>query len=160
MVLIVLLVAASIISAQNGALVGTVQDSETGIKLAAANVFIQDLNLGTHSRSDGRFKFEKLSQGSHRLVITFIGYKPYTSSLTIISDSTITIVCQLTASPLPLTDVTVSMPRYETTLRESALPLGVVSEEALHAKPSLTVANALSKEPGLSLQRDGIWNPD
>lgn len=158
MVLIVLLVAASIISAQNGALVGTVQDSETGIKLAAANVFIQDLNLGTHSRSDGRFKFEKLSQGSHRLVITFIGYKPYTRSLTIVSDSTITIVCQLTASPLPLTDVTVSMPRYETTLRESALPLGVVSEEALHAKPSLTVANALSKEPGLSLQRDGIWS--
>lgn len=143
--------------AQTGSIAGTVRDAETGKALAAANVFIQNLNLGTHSSVQGGFRFDKIAPGAHRLVVTFIGYRPYLQNVMIHTDSTLLLSCLLMPSPLPLTDVTISMPRYETTLRESPLPIGVVGEEKIQMKQPLTVANILAAEPGLSLQRDGIW---
>jgi iron complex outermembrane receptor protein len=71
--LILLLVAAPAL-AQNGTLTGLVTDVESGEPLIGANVALADLNIGTATDTEGRYRFEA-PPGTHTLVASFVGYR-------------------------------------------------------------------------------------
>ena len=151
-----LVLAASSVQAQTARVSGVVVDQATGKHLQGANIISLRTNTGTISDATGAFKFDHLPIGLHSLRASFIGYKAVISQVNVGDDSSL-VRFQLAASPLPVMDVTITMPRYATTLRETALPLSVVSSEQLSGRAPTTVADALQNEPGVALQRDGIW---
>lgn len=61
---------------RTGVLVGTVTDADTGDPLIGANVFLVDLGRGVSADLDGRFRFEALPAGTHRVRVTYTGYAP------------------------------------------------------------------------------------
>jgi outer membrane receptor protein involved in Fe transport len=55
---------------------GTITDQK-GNTLIGANVYINELKLGTISNVDGYFLIDKIKQGDYHLTISYIGYTPY-----------------------------------------------------------------------------------
>ncbi len=53
---------------------GTITDSETGEPLVGATVLVKGTTQGTVTNFDGKFSLKGLSDGSHDLVLTYIGY--------------------------------------------------------------------------------------
>jgi len=142
--------------AQSVRITGVVIDLATGKPLHGANVFSREMNIGAVTDAAGEFRFERLPAGQHTLRATFIGYRPAFKVVQAGEESS-DLRFELTTSPLPVMDMTITMPRHATTLSESALPLSVVGSEKLESTSPTTVADALQSEPGIALQRDGIW---
>lgn len=142
--------------AQTGALSGLVVDQATGKPLRGANVLIQDTNTGTITNEAGAFRFMHLRPGDHTLRVSYVGYRTVSVRVSATTEPEVLRI-ELTTSPLPLMEMTVSVPRYATSPRESALPLAVVTAEKLAAAAPVTVSDALQTEPGIALQRDGVW---
>ncbi|WP_214072542.1 carboxypeptidase-like regulatory domain-containing protein [Mucilaginibacter sp. dw_454] len=75
-------------SAQNKYnITGTVED-EKGQPLKSATVFLSQSQSITISDDAGRFGFSQMDQGSYRLIVTMIGYAPYTQDFTLRDKST------------------------------------------------------------------------
>ncbi len=142
--------------AQSGRVTGVVVDQATGKPLHGANVFCREINIGAVTDGAGGFRFDHLPLGQHTLRAAFIGYRP-AFKMVQVGQEISELRFELTTSPLPVMDMTITMPRYATTLSETALPLSVVSSEKLESTAPTTVSDALQSEPGIALQRDGIW---
>jgi hypothetical protein len=54
---------------------GRVVDAETGEPLRGAHVFLSGTQIGTVTNPSGRFEINRIPAGSHRLVISIIGYE-------------------------------------------------------------------------------------
>lgn len=57
------------------ALVGQIVDAETGSPVAGANVFVADSGSGTATNTDGRFAVAGLLPGTHRVLVSHVGYQ-------------------------------------------------------------------------------------
>ncbi len=62
---------------------GTVRDAETGESLPGANVYLEGVGRGTSTDLDGQFEIANVGEGSHTLIISFIGYKEYRSPVVV-----------------------------------------------------------------------------
>ena len=66
---------------------GTVRDAETGESLPGANVYLEGVGRGTTTDLDGQFEITRVGEGSHTLVISFVGYKEYRSTVVVEPDA-------------------------------------------------------------------------
>ena len=57
-----------------GQIQGTI--TSEGVPLAGATVFVESLRQGTLSEADGRFRLNDIPEGSHTLVISYVGFVP------------------------------------------------------------------------------------
>jgi len=146
-----------ILLAQTSSITGRVYDEQSGRPLSGANVTLTDLSLGGQTAEDGRFHFDKLSPGSYPVSISYIGYRTRLMRLQARANQTVHLEIPMEVSPLPMAEIVVTSTRYKLELKEAALPLEVVGSQRIAAQSPVTVADALCAEPGVSLQRDGIW---
>ncbi len=65
---------------------GLVSDKETGKTLPGASVTIDSSYLSTITGFDGRFTFNKIDEGHHVIVISYVGYKSTTKEFTLSAD--------------------------------------------------------------------------
>ncbi|MBL7877477.1 MAG: carboxypeptidase-like regulatory domain-containing protein, partial [Cyclobacteriaceae bacterium] len=77
--LILLLVLTTGVTAQTK-ISGSVKD-ERGELIPGANVLIQDSYDGTSTGVNGAFTFVTEETGTQTLIVTFVGYKPYSQTL-------------------------------------------------------------------------------
>jgi hypothetical protein len=61
---------------------GSVYEAETGNTLAGANIYFPDSRKGTSSNANGEYIL-KVEPGSYQMVVSYIGFKPDTLSLTV-----------------------------------------------------------------------------
>lgn len=62
---------------RRGQLAGRVVDEETGEPLPHAHVLLADASTGTATNEAGLFSFSSLLSGSHRVVVTYMGYRTH-----------------------------------------------------------------------------------
>ena len=60
---------------------GVVSDNSTGSTLPGANVFIENLSMGSITDLDGEYTILRVPTGTHTLQVSFIGYE--TQSITV-----------------------------------------------------------------------------
>ncbi len=142
--------------AEYGSLNGVVR-GEADRPLAGANIIIKETAWGTVSRSDGTFQFNRLLPGRYHVMISFIGYQSVIVAVQVLPQQTAAIEVTLKVSPLPYADVNITSLRYQTDLKEVSMPLSAVTAEKIQATAPITVSDALKDEPGIAMQRDGIW---
>ena len=70
------------VSAQKGGLKGIIID-ESGLYLPGANVTIKSINKGAFTDFNGQFTLVNIPAGQYDLSVSFIGFQPYTKSVTI-----------------------------------------------------------------------------
>lgn len=77
--------------AQTGSISGKVTDGDSYEPLPGANILIKGTSLGTISDINGEFKIDQLNPGNYLLEISFIGYEPNESFVTVRAGKNMTI---------------------------------------------------------------------
>ncbi len=68
---------------QNGTVTGKVVSGEDNTPLAGANIVIAETSKGTSTDQNGEFSIEGLSQGTHKLTISYVGYQALEGTITV-----------------------------------------------------------------------------
>jgi len=138
--------------AQTGTVNGVVSDSLSGQPLSDALVRAEGTSVSSRSGLRGRFTLAGLSETTVNLVVTRIGYRRATRSVTV-GDTNVAI--QLSRTALRLDELVVTGQAGNTEMRALGNDVGILDMTAAQeATPSNTVLEALSAAvPGLQIQR-------
>ncbi|MBN2354864.1 TonB-dependent receptor [candidate division KSB1 bacterium] len=142
--------------AQYGSIHGVVL-GEQHKPLTAANIVIQESSIGTFTKEDGSFHFDRIDAGQHHITVSYIGYKSITTKVQVWAQQTTRITIELAISPLPFTEINITSLRFQTDLNDVSIPMNVVGADKIAATAPVTVSDALQEQSGVSLHRDGIW---
>ncbi|MCH2459437.1 MAG: carboxypeptidase-like regulatory domain-containing protein, partial [Gemmatimonadetes bacterium] len=102
------LISAPSLVAQTGSVTGRVTDGQTGQSIAAAQVFIANLDIGVLSQQNGSYLLLNVPAGSHTLTVQRIGYREATQTVTVASGETVALDFQITEEALQLDEIIIT----------------------------------------------------
>jgi len=139
---------------------GRVLDANTGEPLVGATVTIN--KQSTYVKLDGTFQFKSLGVGKYTIKVTYTGYLTETKDLQITSATETKVVdVNLRSTSNILSSVTVSSRNRENDnsirrLEKEADPIiNVLSAKNIQLLPDITVANALQRVSGVTIEKSG-----
>jgi len=142
-------------SAQGYGLSGMVTDAETGAGIESAFVRIMELNSGVSTADTGAFTLVGVPAGTYTVKATAVGYAPSTTSVTV--PSQVRLEIELSVTPIVVDEVISTARGRHTRLTDTPGSVAVVDETALHETNAATIAEALSRKPGISVSADMPW---
>jgi TonB-linked SusC/RagA family outer membrane protein len=89
LLLCVLFVPAAV--AQTGTVAGTVIEAESGEPLPGVNVVLQELDRGAATNTEGGYRISGIPVGTYTLRVSFVGFQPYETEITIEADEVVTL---------------------------------------------------------------------
>lgn len=137
-----------------GRIVGTVVDDSDATPLIAATIFIQELQQGTTTDSQGRFAFAKVPYGTYTLEIKYMGYQMRTLQVSIALAKAKPLEVRLQPESQSLEDVVVRAKGEVRRVREQAMPVTVFSMKQLQGTVS-DVRGILSRTVGVAIRASG-----
>jgi len=130
-------------------LTGKVMDTQTGIALQGAVIFIHDIKVTAITGGDGTFSTTKFPSGKYLVEVSFIGYATIIETIDLINDATKDFF--LSPSVAEHEGVTVTGVGSATKLKQSAQPVSIVKRTDLLQTTSTNIIDALGKRvPGLT----------
>ncbi|MFI8377573.1 TonB-dependent receptor [Leeuwenhoekiella sp. NPDC079379] len=147
------------LSAQNSSIQGVIVD-DYGINVPGAAVMIEALNKGSVSNQDGKFTFLDIPEGSHTLVIKYLGFKDMFVQVDVASGKTATVSILLTSEETKLDDVQVigyssgGQSRALNTQKNNLNITNVVSTDQIGKFPDANIGDAAKRIPGITMQID------
>ncbi len=131
-----------------GKLSGYVHQKENGSKLQGVNIFINELQRGTITDSDGYYSFSNLPFGTYHIQFSFVGFKPEVFLIDINKSNTKFNVEMISAN-INIGDVLVLGNAIRS---KEKLPYRIetISKTQLEENGFLTVSKSLSILPGVS----------
>ena len=94
-----------------GSFAGKVRDGRTGKPLHGATVLLADASGGTATNSSGVFRLNRMISGSHRILISFVGYHPVETVVEIRPDEMVRTEVALQPRPFTFTPVVIEAHR-------------------------------------------------
>lgn len=148
------------VGAQSQTLKGKVVDVNTGEPLVGAVVKLEGTSLGAIVKLDGSYSFTKLNPGTYTIKISFQGYKTNIDTTVTVAATGVTVV-NITAEPntLDLSSITISSvaskdDKGARRLEKMADPvLNILSSKTLQLLPDITVANAMQRVSGVTIEK-------
>ncbi len=142
---------------------GKVLDAGTGEPLVGATIKIEGVQAAALVKLDGTFSFGKLKPGTYKLSVGYEGYKTGAGKTVVLSDnSTKTVDFILESMTNELSSVTVSASgshdadKGARRIEKVADPLlNVLSSKTIQLLPDITVANALQRVSGVTIEKSG-----
>ena len=92
---------------QSGNIQGVITD-ENGVTVPGATVSIKELNKGTVSDFDGKFTLVDVAEGTHNVLVSFIGYANVEKEVTIIAEGTVTLNVTMNSESTELEEVLIT----------------------------------------------------
>ncbi|MBS1510829.1 MAG: TonB-dependent receptor [Bacteroidetes bacterium] len=149
-------------TAKSQGIKGKVIDGNTGDPLVGAHVVLAGTAYSTIVKLDGTFSFSKLSAGIYTVSLDYAGYKKAADTVVTVTANTIaTVRFTLEPSAVELTSVTItstgsSDDKGARRLEKLADPiLNVLSAKTIQLLPDITVANALQRVSGVTIEKSG-----
>ncbi len=146
-------------TAKASAVSGRILDNELQT-LPGATIFVEELNSGTISDINGFYSLPNLKPGKYHIEVTYIGYEPYTTEITVDASGKTTVTnITLGESSQALAEVTVKgvMDQQRRALNAQKSNLGVtnvVSADQVGKFPDSNIGDALKRIPGINVQYD------
>ncbi|HOI78776.1 MAG TPA: carboxypeptidase-like regulatory domain-containing protein, partial [Petrimonas sp.] len=77
-----MLISTMVVFSQRGhhVLTGKITD-ENNNELVGATVYIEELGVGDDTNASGDYRIEHISGGRHRIMVSYMGYKPLTKEI-------------------------------------------------------------------------------
>jgi TonB-dependent receptor len=158
-------ISATNLIAAAGIINGVVSDAISGGFLVGAEVRISGLDVVAVTNSEGRFTLRSVPAGNYTLEATYLGRAPQRAAVTVVDNQTSVVsmvVAPLSDSSAPINGMVVigSRPQAESEARalqlqrSSAAIINVVSADAVGQFPDQNIAAALSRLPGIAVERD------
>ncbi|MFZ1086985.1 MAG: TonB-dependent receptor [Terracidiphilus sp.] len=145
-------------SDSKGTLIGRVSDT-SGAVLQGAQILIQPSMTTSVSSIQGEFILTNLAPGSYNVSITFVGFAPFTKSVTILAGQTTSLdaVMEVASSAQEIivtaTDVHGDAEAINR-IASSENILNVITNDQIMSLPNADVADALGRLMGVTLERD------
>lgn len=144
-----------------GAITGTVSQAGSGDYLDGASVSIPALDLSTVVDRTGRFSLVGVPAGTHDVVIRYVGYPDARRTVTV-ADDAVTLDVAMTAGGDEGGEIVVSGSRPIAESEAAALQIqrtspslvSVIASDSIGRLPDQNVAQAVSRLPGVGVQRD------
>ncbi|MGD1007073.1 MAG: TonB-dependent receptor [Ignavibacteriaceae bacterium] len=143
--------------AQSISLKGKIIDLNEKLPVENVHISISQAHLAT-SNSSGDFFFDKLQAGTFSLKISHINYKTEDIILNVYSDTSI--VIYIKPKSYLLKEITVTSSKYEQNSDDLSYSASFVSKDKINEVPATSVPELLQYEPGVTIERDGIWGAD
>lgn len=145
--------------AQNGIIRGTITD-EIGLGLPGANIVIEALTTGTYSDVNGNFTLKNVSTGKQEVTVTFIGYAPNKSTITVKEDEAVALNISLVPGVTVGEEVLILGDRLKgqakalNQQKNKSNISNIVSADQIGRFPDANVGDALKRIPGITMQSD------
>lgn len=158
--MVVLLFGTTMLYSQTGTLKGFIHDKETGEPCIFANVTIPtgEITLGASTDVNGYFSIPKIPVGTHKIIVTYLGYNDITEEFTISKEGQLVSKnFQMEKSAVVLQETVISAEREEqqTQVRASIIK---VSPAQIKQLPSVggepDIAQFLQVLPGVTFTGD------
>lgn len=152
--LLLFLITASSLYAQNiGAVKGKII-SDSGQPLSNANIIVEGTNVGTSTDENGYFFFDKLPLGELVLTVTCIGYKTERKKITVTGTAIQEITIILEETSYDFNDVVVTGTRTQRRLKDTPVRTEIINEEELKQNGFLKLTDVLIEQTGLAVIQD------
>ena len=130
-----------------GVIEGLVVEAEGERPVSGAEVILSVGNRRTLTGDDGRFSFQGVPAGSHRIRVTAIGYQETTVSVSVGEGAGASVVVVLERAPIPLAEMVIAPGRIGILDVNRTVMGSTLSREEIEAIPSL------GEDPFRTLQR-------
>ncbi len=147
----------SLMHSQTVSLFGYVVDAATHRPVSQAIVVLLERRQQTSTDENGRFDFDQLKAGQYTLCIRHIAFAAIEHRISLSSVDRDTLIIKLQSALIPSEEVIVRSTRTATYLENTPYPLTVITNDHLVENSNFTISDALSREPGIALVRDGMW---
>lgn len=157
--LLVLFLLPSFAQAQTSTLTGSVIDAETDEPLVGASIVLEGTDYYAVARLDGTFRISNVPYGNYDIEVSFVSYTPDRRSITVDAE-TVELDIRLESDTQQMGEVVVSARRdlrteqsARVTERQANAIVNVLDARSIALSPDITVANAVQRVSGVSLER-------
>jgi TonB-dependent receptor len=143
-----------------GMIVGRILDGADSSPLWGVNVTIKGTSLGASTNDEGRFKISNVPPGTFTLVISYLGYGKAEREVRLETGATANVEVRLTQSVIVGQEVviTAQLKGQQAAINQQLTSnsiVNILSQERIRELPDQNAAEAISRLPGISVQRDG-----
>ena len=133
---------------------GTVRDQGSGDPVAAAQVFLEGLNLGALTQADGSYSITDVPAGSHTLTVQFLGFRSESVVVTIAAGQSVVQNFFLSQQALQLDELVVTGTAAASRVREIGNSVAVLDAGIAEVQPISNVSDLLrARLPGVVVQQ-------
>ncbi|MBN1397712.1 MAG: TonB-dependent receptor [Bacteroidetes bacterium] len=145
------------IYSQDANLAGKVIDAATRHPISRALIVLMETGQQKNSDDNGRFIFDRLGPGRFSISVRHIAFAGIERTIILTPGMNDTIIIEMHPAIFPSDEVIIRSTRTYSSVKNNLFPLNTVSSEQLSITRAATISEALTKDPGISLVRDGIW---
>ncbi|MDZ7778914.1 MAG: TonB-dependent receptor [Gemmatimonadota bacterium] len=146
---------ASAAEAQNGQVVGQVQDASSGAPLGEVQVHIPSAGLGVLSRADGRFVILNVPAGTYELRAERIGYAASVQEINVTAGEATEVNFALDSEALGLDEIVVTGTAGASRRREVGNTISQINVSDVPDRPTVATDLLQSAAPGVELTSAG-----
>ncbi len=150
-------VAAQSVTSANGAVNGIIKDP-SGAVLPGAKIVLQPTGINVASDPQGTFTIRDLKPGTYTVIISYVGFAPFTSSIVIEAGKATVLNATLNVSSnAQNVEVNADLIGDAAAINETRTSeniLNVETDVEIQSLPNANVADALGRLPGVTLQRN------
>lgn len=140
---LLILVFSSPIFAQVGSITGSVTDPANDDPLPGASIFIEELQRGTTSNTEGQYSINNIPIGTYTVVTRFLGFKTNTQTFEVASGINILDI-ELEIDVVGFDEVIVTGTGSEVSKKRLAMDVSSVDEESIQKAPAYTISSSLA----------------
>ena len=146
-----LLIMPAAVLPQTGSITGVVTDSTNRESLPGANILVEGTVLGAATDASGEFQITGLPSGTHRLIVSMIGYSEKRIRVTLSAGETRKLSVTLRSTSLSTPQLVVTGAKRTVRAQESPVSIGVVSSDEIRTHLPTTLLEVLPYQPGIQV---------
>ena len=135
----------NILYAQTGNISGFIFDDSNGESLSGANIYFENLSMGSVSNKSGYYVISDIPSGDYTLICSYIGFKDFRDNISISGDQSIRLNIQLEPALLETETVVVTADSERTALQLYRKDISKISISPMEIKnfPAVVEADLL-----------------
>jgi len=155
----ILLSIPALAQSQKGVISGTVTDV-SGAMLPGARIELEPRTAPQVSNAQGQFVVPNLAPGTYIVTVSYVGFKPYSTSVTVAAGQTALVTAVMPVAAVNQQQVIVYAGREHgdaeaiNEVRTSPNILNVLPADVITSLPNANIADAVGRLPGVTLERD------
>ena len=125
-----------------------------GKHIPFATVAIKGTTIGTAADATGHFKMTHLPTGEQTVVITAVGYKPYSEEVVLELNSSVTILAELESDNIGIEQIVISADRNAKSRNRTPTIVNSINPKLFQRTQSITLSEGLNFSPGLRMENN------